>query len=203
MNIKSFKAQKTLSKGRKSMNDERTEQKNNDEKKEKKRKLLIIFLFIGIVICIALTVWALFFREGEQLIPDYAPKETEANAVPVSGDDSTLDVPQGGGGISIEYTSSVTVSLSENKAYLQYTHPKKSTQNIVLCIMVKDTVIAKSGLIVPGNRVSELNLLDGAAKKLSAGTYTDAKFKILSYDPETGEKSMVDTEAKITVTVKE
>ena len=52
----------------------------------------------------------------------------------------------------------------------------------------------------PGNQVSELELLDGAAKKLQEGVY-DAVFRILSYDPVTGEHAMVDTLAELTVTV--
>ena len=36
---------------------------------------------------------------------------------------------------------------------------------------------------------------------LKEGVYTDAVFRILSYDPDTGEKAMVDTLAEITVTV--
>lgn len=175
------------------------------EKKEKRRKLLIILLCAGIVVCLAITVWALFFRSQNDpgLTPDYAPAQTEPNVTPVEGDGSRLDVPEGGGGISIEYVGSVNIDLSENKATFRYTHPAKSTQNIVLQIVVKDTVIAQSGLITPGNRLEELTLLDGAAKKLSAGTYTDAQFKILSYDPDSGEKAMVDTKAEITVTVQE
>lgn len=173
------------------------------ENKEKKRRLLIILLCIGIAVCIAVTVWALFFRNTDNtpLIPDFAPEQTEPNAQPVDGDGNKMDVPQGGGGISLEYVSSVTVNLSENKAYFQYTHPAKSTQNIVLCIMVQDTMIARSGLITPGHKITELTLSDGIAKKLSAGTYKNAQFKILSYDPDSGEKAMVDTEAQITLTV--
>ena len=175
----------------------------NNENKEKKRRWLIILLCVGIVVCIAVTVWALFFRKTDSPppIPDFAPEQTEPNAQPVTDDGSKMDVPQGGGGISIEYVSSVTVSLSENKAHFQYTHPAKSTQNIILCIMVQDTVIAKSGLISPGNQLQELTLLNGMADKLSPGTYTDAQFKILSYDPDSGEKAMVDTAAQITLTV--
>lgn len=178
---------------------------NTEENKEKKRKLLMIILIFGIVVCLAVTIWALFFRgtDGPILTPDYAPIQKEPNATPVEGDGSKLDVPNGGGGISIEYVSSVYIDLSDNQANLQYTHPAKSTQNIVLQIIVKDTIIAQSGLITPGNQLKVLTLLSGAAKKLSAGTYTDAQFRILSYDPVSGEKAMVDTVAQITVIVQE
>ena len=43
--------------------------------------------------------------------------------------------------------------------------------------------------------------LQGEADKLSEGPYTDANFSVLSYDPQSGEKAMADTVAKITVTV--
>ncbi len=176
---------------------------SNTEGKEKKRKWFIIIPVTGIVICLGVTIWALFFRQsGEVLIPDYAPRETEQNARPLEGDDGTkLDAPQGGGAISIEYENRVTIDLSDGKAYLSYANPGKSTQNIVLRIEIQDTAVVQSGTIRPGNQVSELELLDGAAKKLQEGVY-DAVFRILSYDPVTGEKAMVDTLAEITVTVK-
>ena len=177
--------------------------KKSTEEKEKKRKWLIIIPIIGIVICLGVTVWALFFRRSDEvLIPDYAPRETEQNARPIEGDDDTkLDTPEGGGAISIEYENKVTIDLSDGKAYLSYANPGKSTRDIVLRIEIQDTAVAQSGTIRPGNRVSELELSDGAAKKLQEGVY-DALFRILSYDPVTGEKAMIDTLAEITVTVR-
>ena len=174
----------------------------NFERKEIKKNWLIPVLMAGIVICIGVTIWALFFRQsGEALVPDYAPQETEQNARPIEGDDGAkLDAPEGGCAISLEYDSHVTVDLSDGKAYLSYANPGKSTQDIVLRIEIQDTAVIQSGTIRPGNQVSELELLDGAADKLREGVY-DAVFRILSYDPVTGEKAMVDTLAEITVTV--
>lgn len=172
------------------------------ETQEKKKTWLILLLIIGILICIGMTIWALFFRQNDKaLIPDYAPQKTEQNARPIEGDDGAkLDAPEGGGAISIEYENRVTIDLSDGKAYLSYANPGKSTQNIVLRIEIQDTAVVQSGTIRPGNQISELELLDGAAKKLQEGVY-DAVFRILSYDPVTGEKAMVDTLAEITVTV--
>ena len=174
----------------------------NFERKEIKKNWLIPVLMAGIVICIGVTIWALFFRQsGEALVPDYAPQETEQNARPIEGDDGAkLDAPEGGGAISLEYDSHVTVDLSDGKAYLSYANPGKSTQDIVLRIEIQDTAVIQSGTIRPSNQVSELELLDGAADKLREGVY-DAVFRILSYDPVTGEKAMVDTLAEITMTV--
>lgn len=173
------------------------------EKQEKQRRLIIIALIIGMAVCIGVTIWALFFRNTQEqvLIPDYAPQAAEQNAEPLSDNGEKLDVPSGGGGISLEYDSNVNISLADKTAYLNYTHPGRSTQDIVLCIEINGEIVAQSGTIEPGNRLKKLALLDGAEKKLSEGTYTDADFRVLSYDPESGEKAMVDTVAKITVTV--
>ena len=71
------------------------------ETQEKKKTWLILLLIICIVICIGVTIWALFFRQSDEaLIPDYAPQETEQNARPIEGDDDTkLDAPEGGSAI--------------------------------------------------------------------------------------------------------
>ena len=175
----------------------------NKRSQDTKRRVLIAALILCMLVCIGVTVWAVFFRQTEekQLIPDYAPQQTELNAKPTGDDGQKLDVPEGGGGISLEYESTVTISLGEKKAHFSYTHPSRSTQDIVLCIEIDGEIIAQSGTMKPGNKLEELSLLEGAEKKLSEGTYTDADFRVLSYDPETGEKAMVDTVAKVTVTV--
>lgn len=176
---------------------------DSNNQQDKKRRLVIVLLIIGMLICMGVTVWALFFRNSDDkvLVPDYAPQQTEQNAEPINDSGDKLDVPEGGGGISLEYDNTVTISLSEKTAQLNYTHPGRSTQDIVLCIEIDGEIVAQSGTMKPGSRLQKLSLLDGAEKKLSEGTYTDAAFRVLSYDPETGEKAMVDTVAKITVTV--
>ena len=69
-------------------------------------------------------------------------------------------------------------------------------------IEIQDEVIAQSGLITPGNQLKKLSLAEGMSSKLEKGGY-NAQFRILSYDSVTGEKSMVDTIAKITVIVRD
>lgn len=171
----------------------------------KKARLLIILLSVGIVVCVAVTIWAVFFREPKKIItPDYAPGKLDPNAEKITGEDTgKLETPSGGGAISLQYVDKVTIDLSEKKAYLSYSNPSKSTQNIVLQIVIKDQVVVQSERIEPGYQVKVLPLLAGADKLLSKGTYTDAVFKILSYNPETGEKAMIDTKAEITVIVQE
>ena len=171
--------------------------------KNNKMRILIILLSVGIAVCVAVTVWAVFFREPAKVItPDYAPGKLDPNAERITGNDTgKLETPSGGGAISLQYVDKVTIDLSDKKAYLTYANPSKSTQNIVLQIVIKGQVIVQSERIEPGYQVRELPLLPGADKMLSEGVYTEAVFKILSYNPETGEKAMVDTQAEITVTV--
>lgn len=176
-----------------------------DEKEEKRKKkwllLLLLLLFITIS-CICVTLWTLFFR-GPVLTPDYAPRETEPNQTPIVGDDdSKMKAEDGGGAVSLTYSSYVTIDQSDQHAVLMFANPGKSTQDMVLQIVIQDQIVAQSGRLTPGNKVTALNLLDGVGKKLMVGGY-DAKFVVLYYNPDTREKSIVNTEIPISVSVVE
>ena len=116
-----------------------------------------------------------------------------------------LEAAEGGGAVSLIYYDQVTVDLSDNKVYLRFDNPSKSVNNMTLEISIKDTVLAKSGALQPGYRLTELPLQAGVAEKLAAGyAYVDgAKYTIYYYDPTTGERAIVNTEIPITVTVQE
>lgn len=174
------------------------------EGKKSKPNSLILILLIVTAIAICITVWALFFRNtGPALAPDYAPREEEQNAETIAGDaGEKMDNPEGGGSVSLTYSREVSIRLSEETATLLFANPGKSNQDMVLQIVIQDTVIVQSGTLKPGNQVTTLNLLDGAAKKLSAGTY-EGNFNVLYYNPETGEKAIVNTEIPVTITVNE
>lgn len=173
------------------------------ENKKAKPSLLIPILLVITVIALCITVWALFFRDrGPVLAPDYAPQEEEQNAETIPGDSGEkLENPEGGGSVSLTYSREVSISLSDEKVTLLFANPGKSNQDMVLQIVVQGTVIVQSGTLKPGNQVTTLELLDGMAGKLSAGTY-EGNFAVLYYHPETGEKAIVNTEIPITITVK-
>lgn len=176
----------------------------NTEEKEKKRKWLIILLVIGIVVCLLVAGWALFFREGPApLTPDYPPQGTEENQKPLEGDEGEkIESPSGGGAINVTYNVGVNVDLSENKVTLLYANPQASNQNVAILIMIDELVVAKSDLITPGYGVDTLTLEEYAKERLTVGGY-DGTLVIRAYDPETGEKAMVDTKGEITITVVE
>ncbi len=164
------------------------------------RLIPVLLVITAAAVCI--TVWALFFRDtGPTLTPDYAPQEEEQNAEPIPDDSGEkLEDPEDGSSVSLTYSREVTISLSEKEASLLFANPGKSNQDMVLQIVVQGEVLVQSGTLKPGNQVTALALMDGMDEKLSAGTY-EGNFVVLYYDPETGEKAIVNTEIPITITV--
>ena len=164
----------------------------------------IVILSCMLVLCLGVTIGTLWARRSQDpiLSPDYAPPGVDENSEKIPGDKGDkLDTEIGGGAVGVQYSEQVTIDLSENMAYLQYANPGKSTQNILIQIVIKGKIVAQSGVIEPGYRLSKLKLLSGANEILQEGVYVDAVFKFLCYDPVTAEKAMVDTEGNITVTV--
>ena len=165
---------------------------------------VILLLFLSIITIIAAVVIVLTLQSrgaAPILAPDYAPRETEKNAEPIGDDgDSKLDQPEGGGAVSLTYAKEVTISLSKKTAQLLFANPTKSNQDMLIQLVIDDVVVLQSGRLTPGNRVSELELLAGMEKRLSAGGY-NGKFVVLYYDRTSGEKAMVNTEIPVTVTV--
>ena len=102
--------------------------------------------------------------------------------------------------MSLTYSNEVTIDISDKAAGLYFANPGKSNQDMVLQIVIQDTVILQSGTLSPGNQVKLLNLLEGAEKMLQPGGY-EGKFIVLYYDPISCEKSMVNTEIPITINV--
>lgn len=178
--------------------------KQSSEEKEKRSNLLILLLLLLCFAATGVSVWALFFREpNTALAPDYAPKEQEEHAQTIPDDTGDkMEAPQGGGAVSLTYANQVGIDLSSGTVSLLFANPGKSNQDMVLQIVIQDHVIVQSGTLSPGHRVLSLDLLQGTADMLSAGGY-DGKFVVLYYNQETGEKSIVNTEIPIHITVTE
>lgn len=174
--------------------------------KAKKRNVplqAVIALAAVAVIAVGIAVWAVFFRDVRPVLaPDQAPaQEPAAESIP--GDDGEkLESPQGGGSVSLTYSRDVTIDLSDGTASLYFANPGRSNQDMVLQIVIRDNVIVQSGTLAPGNQVKSLPLLQDTAEMLSAGSY-EGKFTVLYYDPDTGEKAMVNTDIPLTITVQE
>lgn len=166
--------------------------------------LLIALLSMVTVAAISVTIWTVFFRNDDTVLaPDYAPVEKEEHAETIPGDaGDKMESEKGGGSVSLSYTDKATIDLGDKKVSLMFANPGKSNQDMVLQIVIQDTVIVQSGTLSPGNRVTTLNLLPGAEKRLVPGGY-EGKILVFYYSEETGEKAMVNTEIPITITIQE
>ena len=167
-----------------------------------RQSILILFLLVISIAASCVSVWALFFRETKpSFAPDYEIPEKEEHAESIPNDsDEKLDAPQGGGAVSLTYANQVGIDLSTGEISLLFANPGKSNQDVVLQIVIQDQIIAQSGTISPGYRLTNLELLEGMADMLSPGGY-NGKFVVLYYDQETGEKSIVNTEIPIQISV--
>ncbi len=166
----------------------------------KRQNYLLIALIILLLITFAITMWALFFRDTKPtLAPDYASQDTESNAIEFDDDDDKMEHQQGGGAVSIMCDDEAHIDIAKNKIYLSFGNPSKSTQDMLVQVKIQDVVIVQSDRIVPGYKVSELDLFDNA--KLSSGKY-EGKIVVYYYHPDTHEKAMINTEIPITITAR-
>ncbi|MDO4339024.1 MAG: hypothetical protein Q4C91_13235 [Eubacteriales bacterium] len=184
--------------------DKEKEQKENalqgsGPKKQKKSRLVILLAALVIaVIAAAVLLWARFFRYTPPVLaPDQAPA-AEENAEDMEGEQDTdkMEAEEGGGAVTISYEKEVLISLSDQTASLVFQNPTRSVNDMVLQLAIvsedgTETVIAQSGTLHPGKELNELVLIEDAAV-LSEGVY-NGEFIILYYDPDTGEKAMVNT----------
>jgi len=172
------------------------------KKNQNSQSILVFVLLCVTVFALCTTVWALFFRQPDRvLIPDYAPVATEANATPIPGDSGRADKAEAGSGsVSLTYSDRVSMDLSSRRASLVFANPGKSNQDMVLQLVIQDTVILQSGRLTPGNQIMELNIPEEAAAMLAPGGY-EGEYLVSYYDPASGEKAIVNTRIPVSVTV--
>lgn len=175
---------------------------HNEEKQNNRSKWLILILLLITIISICITVWSLFFRGSDTvLVPDYAPEQIEQNQNPIKNDTSEKVEPfEGGGIVGIDYDNKVVIDLSDETISMYFANPNKSTKDMLVQVVVQGEVLAQSDRITAGNYITLLNMLEGSVEKLSVGQYNGI-FQVFYYDIETGEKSVVNTEMPILITV--
>ena len=111
-----------------------------------------------------------------------------------------MENPEGGGSVSLTYSREVSIDLSDETATLLFANPGKSNQDMVLQLLIQDTLIFQSGRITPGNQVKLLDLEPDAEKRLTAGGY-EGCFMVFYYDTVSAEKAIVNTKINVSVTV--
>lgn len=182
----------------------RRDRRKQHRKKYRKQKWLVALLLLITATAVCVSIWALFFRDTDPMLaPDYAPQDEEQNQRAIEDDsDDKLDAAEGGGAVSLSYSPDVTIDLSDGTAALRFANPGRSTQDMVVQVVIQDQILVQSGRLTPGHEVTDLDLMDGAEKQLSEGVY-EGKFTVLFYHPDSGEKAVVNTDIPITVTVRE
>ena len=177
----------------------------NEEKAQKKKRLylaaLILLLLLLISSC-SITIWSVFFRDTTPVLaPDYAPEEIEPEAEKTDDDTSNkLEASEGGGAVSVQYTKECTFDISDKRFDLYFKNPGESDHDMILQVMVQDTVIAQSGRLPAGYELKHLQSFGGAS--LSPGGY-NGRFVVLFYNQESGEKAVVKSEIPLTIKVVE
>ena len=166
-------------------------------------KITIIVLSLISIGAIATATWALWFREAPTLNPDYAAKETEKDAEKIEGDDNAGESESvGGGRVNLIYSPEVKIDLSDGTVSLLVGNLAKSKHNIVVELLIQDTVLFQSGSIQPGYRMVNTDISSDAADILIPGVY-NGMIKLYLYDVETNEREMLSTDIIVTITVNE
>lgn len=163
-----------------------------------------VILCIALAAAVAVALWALFFRDRT---PVLSPDEIDRNAESLDDDgEEKMEAPEGGGAVSMAYQQEVNISLSDGTVSMLFQNPAKSVNELSLQLIVEsggeEIVIARSGKIPPGYELQELEPVADAAE-LQPGIY-HGKYRVLYFDPETGEEAMVNSEIEdITIQVTE
>lgn len=176
------------------------------EKKESKKKwlLLLLLLLLITVASVAVTVTLLMQKPTVQA-PDFAPQTVDENADKMDDDqDDKMEAQEGGGAISLTYSTQVTVDMGDGQARVLFQNPTRSTQDVVLQLVVgegdQETLVAQSQLIPAGYSLDVMELEQPML--LTQGGY-EGEFRVLCYDPDSGEKAVVNTVIPVDIMVQE
>ena len=136
------------------------------------------------------------------LTPDYPLPPVDSGAESIEGEtEEKLESPEGGGSVGLTYMKDVNINLTTGGISLMFGNPSRSNKDMVVSIMIQDTVVARSGLLKPGNQITRLELNEeGKAKLTQPGVY-EGKFIIDNYEPSSGEKELVNINIPVNITV--
>lgn len=138
--------------------------------------------------------------------PDNPLPVVDPNVTPNEDDTSEKTPINGGGSVSLIYTKKAELNLTAETAKIYYKNPNSSSHDTVIELYIVSDgntyFLGRSGRIPAGYTIQELSLAEREVE-LKAGQY-EGLFKISFYNPETGEKAILDTNiAGVTVLVTE
>lgn len=166
------------------------------------------WIVLVVLLLAALAVGLFFLTRERQVIPALNPlPPKDSSVVPIESDQtSKSDHEVGGGSMTLSYSFEAKLSLSTGKIAVVFQNPFASSHYGQLELVVvsggQEVMIAQSGSIPPGTGLYEMTFNPNSAV-LSPGSY-EALYRIGFFDPETGERAVVQTELKnISLTVTE
>ena len=125
------------------------------------------------------------------------PRETAPDTKESETTESETEKPSGGGSVSLSYTTTARYTYGESKVSIYFMNPSRSDHDVVLELYAIGTenqrvLMAKSGRIPAGTGLEVMTLMDGTPD-LTPGSYRGL-YRVLFYDPKTGERAMITTE---------
>lgn len=128
----------------------------------------------------------------------------DSQAQPLEEDNtSKASSPEGGGAVSMTYTLEAEINLESGEISMYFKNPNASNHDVAVEMYIisegKETLVASSGLIKAGYGLYNMSL-DIDSSLLSKGDY-EGKYKVIYYNPETGERALIEsdiTDLKIT-----
>lgn len=170
---------------------------------KKRRTEIMVTVMTGVsVFAFSFGIWAMWFQAPVVVEPDYAVREMDSNATEMERSENTmLDIASGDGAATLIFERQVDIDLSHNVANFLVENPARATNNLVVEIVVKNQVIARSGAIKPGYRLTELNLTAGVGELLEPGV-SDGQILVYTYDSETGERAVDNSKIIVTIIVR-
>lgn len=181
---------------------DRKEQIGKERRRSRRQKNRICIIILLIILLLGIGIFVFLCVKGHKS-DDFAPK-LDSTAEQMEDTGEKMDAPEGGGAVSLTYSTAVTISMKDRIAQILFENPSKSTKDTALQLTVKgqkegqESVIAESELIPAGYKLSQMELNDDV--ELEAGKY-EGNLNVLYYDSETGEKEVVDTKIPVTLTV--
>lgn len=171
--------------------------------KKNGQMIIITVLLVITISALCVTAWVLLRKDEVILAPDYAPHDVDQKAETMeNNDEEKMSAPEGGGSVSLTYSTEAKINLSENTALIFFQNPGRSTQDLILQLAIvresEDVVIAQSGKLPAGYQLTEMKLFEDIT--LSPGGYK-GKLIVLCYNQENGEKAIVNQEVMINITV--
>lgn len=176
--------------------------KGKDEKEDKQKWFVIGSIVAAVIIMLLLLILLQqCYSEPNVLNPDYPPEADDPNAETMApSNDEKLEHEEGGGAVSIMLYDDVTIDISDRRAFLYFANPYRSTQDMMLQLVIQDEVIVQTGRLRPGYQLKQAELLKDTEKLLREGTY-EGKIVIYYYDVENNEKAVVNTEVDVKIKV--